>query len=387
MINTSTTLARASSPAGRVGVALWPGAAGGVLAFHARLAAWANAHSIKPSTSAAPGRPNSTASCSARLWVWSKKAVGRCAKALSDQAKLNSPNPTPVQGLAAIIATALRQMLARELGLSAIAVAAPSVATRAAAPSAWWLISPYQAIAPKAAPYSSGVAASSQRDAGDRRLSITPHSSSRPSPTAPVREALSSMASTIKAASTPSTARCSRPRSCSATPATRPHSSRLARWLGWRRLPTARPGTALGAIQLASAQPGANTCISATLLASTPASSRPKANASNPSGALVSGRAPRHAAWLGVESRCAALAPVTTISPAANNKPAACKASDRGSAPQAHDPSAAPTINAMAASSIPAPRGMPRGGSTITTPPHSATARHWFSSVADGGWL
>ena len=47
-----------------------------------------------------------------------------------------------------------------------------------------------------------------------------------------------------------SAARGKRPSSCSATAATTDQSSRLHRWLGWRILPTARPGRPLVAMKL-----------------------------------------------------------------------------------------------------------------------------------------
>jgi hypothetical protein len=50
--------------------------------------------------------------------VWSKKAVGRPAKGVSVQAKLNSPKPTPDQGSRRISSSVLAQMPKRELEMS-----------------------------------------------------------------------------------------------------------------------------------------------------------------------------------------------------------------------------------------------------------------------------
>ncbi len=66
-------------------------------AAQARRAPRTSAHSSSAITRAARGRPSSTASCSGRLWVWSKKATGRRGKGVSDHARLNSPQPTPAR--------------------------------------------------------------------------------------------------------------------------------------------------------------------------------------------------------------------------------------------------------------------------------------------------
>ena len=66
----------------------------------------------------------------------------------------------------------------------------------------------------------------------------------------------------------------------------------------------------------------------------------------------------------------------------------ACSASDNGSVPNHQDAVAASTTSPNAASNAaagPRPRAS-RGAITATSDPHSATATHWFSSVADGGW-
>ena len=57
--------------------------------------------------------PSSTINCSGRLWVWSKNAWWRCGNGVSDQAKLNSPNPTPSHGFCAIRASVSRQIAKR----------------------------------------------------------------------------------------------------------------------------------------------------------------------------------------------------------------------------------------------------------------------------------
>ena len=50
-----------------------------------------NAPTHKAVMSTARGTPNSTAHCSTKLWVWSKKATGRAGKGVIDHAKLKRP--------------------------------------------------------------------------------------------------------------------------------------------------------------------------------------------------------------------------------------------------------------------------------------------------------
>ena len=83
-------------------------------------------------------------------------------------------------------------------------------------------------------------------------------------PTSPVREPASVMPSTISAIKPHAAIRRARvrpsgPNSTSGTTATADHSSRVARWLGWRMLPTAQPATPERAIQSPSGKFGANT--------------------------------------------------------------------------------------------------------------------------------
>ena len=90
--------------------------------------------------------------------------------------------------------------------------------------------------------YTSGAASSSARAGRDKRLSSKPHSANISTLTKPVRDADKTTANTPSASSTPAVLRPSRRNSNKATTATQCHNSRLLRWLGWRRLPTARPG-------------------------------------------------------------------------------------------------------------------------------------------------
>ena len=50
--------------------------------------------------------------------MWSKKATGRVGNGDSVQAKLNSPKPTPRQGLATIRSTLSRQIAKRDAEMS-----------------------------------------------------------------------------------------------------------------------------------------------------------------------------------------------------------------------------------------------------------------------------
>ena len=103
-------------------------------------------HSAQPSsasTSSASGRPSSTANCSGRLCVWSKKATGRSGNGVSDQAKLNSPQPTPSHGWRAISASVLAQIAKRELEMSPLASCASPANT------CWLLVCPGREPAPQ----------------------------------------------------------------------------------------------------------------------------------------------------------------------------------------------------------------------------------------------
>ena len=197
--------------------------------------------------------------------MWSKKAVGRCGNGVSDQAKLNSPKPTPSHGCMAISDSVLAQMPKRELEMS------PSAVSRAAPPKTWWLSCAQAVTPPQHSAYTTGASSSSTRTARGRCRSSAPHSASTNTPRVPVRDALSTNPSMNKLPSSAATSRRRRPASTSQTTATADHSNRLLRWLGWRRLPLARPGIALAAIQLPSAHCGANTCTTPTPALSTPA--------------------------------------------------------------------------------------------------------------------
>src|SRR5207245_105086 len=79
----------------------------------------------------AAGIPSSTANCSARLCVWSKKATGRCGNGVNDHAKLNSPKPTPNHGCCAMSDSVSDQIAYLELEMS------PCVPMRASPPKTW----------------------------------------------------------------------------------------------------------------------------------------------------------------------------------------------------------------------------------------------------------
>ena len=74
------------------------------------------------------------------LWVWSKNAIGRSGNGVSVQAKLNSPNPTPVHGCRRINASVFDQMLRRELETSPLAV------KRVSPPKTWCVASAHAPV-------------------------------------------------------------------------------------------------------------------------------------------------------------------------------------------------------------------------------------------------
>ena len=132
----------------------------------------------------------------------------------------------------------------------------PLVVKRVSPPNTWWLWSA-QADAPSQnTAYATGASTSIQRAGRDRRLSSRPHSASMPTPSAPVREPLSTTPNTSSSPTSATAPRRNRRASPSHTTAISDHSSRLLRWLGWRMLPTARPGMLLRAIQSPSAHAG-----------------------------------------------------------------------------------------------------------------------------------
>jgi len=110
-----------------------------------------------------------------------------------------------------------------------------------------------------------------------------------PTLTRPVRDAVSTTPKTSAAKAAMPAARGSRRSSSSATAAMAAHSSTLLRWLGWRRLPTARPTMLLAAIQSPSGQPGAKTCTRPSPRLASPVASQAQAKATktaSPSSAL-----------------------------------------------------------------------------------------------------
>ena len=140
------------------------------------------------------------------------------------------------------------------------------------------------------------------------------------------------------------------------------HSIRLLRWLGWRRLPTARPATEECAIQSPSARSGANTCTSATAACSTPTT----AQAPKKSRATGTASGPAAATWA-----------ARSTTAAATHRPVAPATSDKACAP-APQGSNVPTPTSNSAASAGA---MPRQGAGF--PPRSSPRR----SPLVGSWV
>ena len=92
------------------------------------------------------------------------------------------------------------------------------------------------------AAYISGVASNSPRAGLGSRRSSKAHSASSSTLTSPVREAVSTTPNTSAAISAAAQFREMRFSSNSPMVATQDHMNTLLRWLGWRKLPTARPG-------------------------------------------------------------------------------------------------------------------------------------------------
>ena len=226
---------------------------------------------------------------------------------------------------------------------------------------------PHQAIA-----YIKGVNSSSARAGFGSRRSSNPHSANRPTLSPPVREAVSTTPSTrpaISAAAQPSAKRriSNRP-----TTATLAHISRLLRWLGWRKLPIARPGLLGTAIQWPSARPGANTCTKATTRFSRPAPTQAQQKSAN----SVS----RFSLW-------PAALPASSSTLQAANSPPADNARLAGSPRAMNDHSTAPATKASASTNGHTPRPGRCGLQATTKPPHSAQASAWFRNVGDGATL
>ena len=127
------TKAARRSGASASGVVVLPSASSPAAAATARRSAPTSATPSSAVTARPSGTPSSTTNCSTRSWVWSKNATGRCGKAVNDQAKLNSPKPTPSQGCMRISASVFDQMPKRELETS------PPVPKRVSPPKTWWL--------------------------------------------------------------------------------------------------------------------------------------------------------------------------------------------------------------------------------------------------------
>jgi hypothetical protein len=97
----------------------------------------------------------------------------------------------------------------------------------------------------------------------------------------PVREALSTRPKSRNSHRPIVSARFENPASPSQTAATIDQSSKVLRWLGWRRLPAARPPMEAAAIQLPPVESGAKTCRMPTAVLSTPAATSAMQNAWN----------------------------------------------------------------------------------------------------------
>ena len=249
-------------------------------------------------------------------------------------------------------------------------------ASRAAPPKVCAEASAHAAMPNQPSAYISGAPISKARPGHDNRRSSRPHSASRPTLTSPVREAVSTTANSIAASSGSAQRQCSRRNSSRATTAIADHSSRLLRWLGWRRLPTARPTMPERAIQSPSGHCGAKTCTNAMPTLKTPAATQPAQNITN----------------IGAAPRCAA--PPATSSIAAASIATADSARLAGSPPKPQEPAAASSTSSSAAckgvAPPHAPPGRPDGVDTApaaTKPPHSAQANAWFRKVGDGETL
>ena len=220
-----------------------------------------------------------------------------------------------------------------------------------------------------------GAAINKARVERDRRRSSKPHSASRITLTRPVREAVSTTAktnATNRAAAQRAPRRPSRPSCSKATAAMHDHSSRLLRWLGWRRLPTARPGLPDAAIQSPSHQPGAKTCIRATITLSTPAATQAQQKAAKRSTAAPRAHAP---------------APPAVSTAAAPSEPIADKARPVGKAPGPHDHAAVSASKPNAASKGAGPRRRKAGSDTTTKAAHKPKAKAWLRKVGEGETL
>ena len=187
----------------------------------------------------------------------------------------------------------------------------------------------------------------------------------------PVREAVSTTASTSADMAAAAAGQAKR-RSCSrAVVAMTAQVSRLLRWLGWRRLPMARPGRPEIAIQVSSPHSGKNTCNKATTTLSKPATSQPQQKATNR--AWASARAPAPAPPA-ANKAAAARVPMDDSARLAGNDPT-------------HDAVAARHKTPSAARSGQTPRLNRAGRLTTTTAPHSAKASAWLRKVGDGEML
>ena len=253
------------------------------------------------------------ASCSGRLWVWSKKAIGRSGNGVSVQAKLNSPKPTPVHGCARISASVFDQIAKRELETSPLRLkraSPPKTCVAASRPQP-----PCRARSARrsAAPATSSHAGVARQAAVEQR----PTAPAAPMPSAPVRERAEHDDEQQQQRQPAAGAARERPRL--AEPDRRDDRPTAAGcsggWAGAGCRP--RGPEALGAIQSPSASRGANTWIRPIAQLPTPATTRPMQNARNAGAA-------RHAA-----PTRAGGAPASA---AATIRPADDSASDHGSA-------------------------------------------------------
>ena len=167
------------------------------------------------------------------------------------------------------------------------------------------------------------------------------------------------------------------------------HSSRLLRWLGWRRLPTARPGMPEAAIQLPSGRAGAKTCTRATATLKRPATNQAQEKAAKRV-SRVEGADSVEDGDSSRESSAVAAAPAASINSAAASVANADNARVDGMPPGPQLQAAQAPSSSRAAATGQAPRPGTVGLSQAQAPAniaHSAKASAWFRKVGDGETL
>ncbi len=157
--------------------------AAGPLIAQLRRHASQSAATRSPDIKMAIGTPNSTAKCNGRLWAWGGFSADLGKNGVSESAKLNSPKPTPRNGLMAINSRVWRQTIRR------MAVESPPAEpSRSTAVNATSLYSAQPFTPSHARPYKTGEAINKTRAERVRRLSSAPHAASKNTPIVPVRE-------------------------------------------------------------------------------------------------------------------------------------------------------------------------------------------------------